>query len=91
MATETKVAPSVNPYTTPATPVSPAPAQAMPFQRSNYLWMIVGVVTILVGFLIMNMDKEPFGFGFMGLTLGPLVVVVGYIIEFYAILQKPKA
>ncbi|WP_420154283.1 DUF3098 domain-containing protein [Siphonobacter sp.] len=89
MATETKVAPSVNPYTTPATPVSPA--QAMPFHRSNYLWMIIGVVTILVGFLIMNMDKEPFGFGFMGLTLGPLVVVVGYIIEFYAILQKPKA
>ncbi len=65
--------------------------KAMPFQRSNYLWMIIGVVTILAGFLIMSLDKQEFGFGFLGLTLGPIVVVLGYIIEFYAILQKPKA
>ncbi|MBO9640019.1 DUF3098 domain-containing protein [Siphonobacter aquaeclarae] len=63
---------------------------AMPFQRSNYRWMILGIVVILLGFFIMSLDKEEFGFGFLGLTLGPIVVVAGYIIEFFALLQKPK-
>lgn len=62
----------------------------MPFQRSNYRWMILGIVVILLGFFIMSLDKEEFGFGFLGLTLGPIVVVAGYIIEFFALLQKPK-
>ncbi len=86
MATEFKTNPFAAPTNDPQ-----ANARAMPFHRNNYLWMIIGVVTILVGFLIMSMDKEEFGFGFLGLTLGPIIVVAGYIIEFYAILQKPKA
>ncbi len=88
MATEFKT--TVNPFAAPTNDPQ-ANAKAMPFQRGNYLWMIIGVVTILAGFLIMSMDKEEFGFGFLGLTLGPVIVVAGYIIEFYAILQKPKA
>lgn len=64
---------------------------AMPFDRTNYLIMIAGVVTIFLGFFIMSLDKEEFGFGFLGLTLGPIVVMAGFLVQFWAILRKPVA
>jgi len=60
------------------------------FLRINYILMITGVLVILLGFLIMSLDKEPHGFGFLGLTLGPIVVMSGFILEFFAVLYKPK-
>jgi hypothetical protein len=62
----------------------------LPFGKKNYQWMIIGVLTLVVGFVIMSLDTEQHGFGFLGLTLGPLVVMAGFIIEIYAILQKPS-
>jgi hypothetical protein len=62
----------------------------LPFGKKNYQWMIIGVVTLVLGFTIMSMDKAPFGFGFAGITLGPIVVMAGFIIEIFAILQKPS-
>ncbi len=61
----------------------------LPFGRRNYKLMIIGVLTLIVGFIIMSIDKEQHGFGFLGLTLGPVVVVAGFIIQFFAILLKP--
>jgi hypothetical protein len=52
--------------------------------------MLIGIAVILAGFLIMTLDSTEFGFGFLGLTLGPLVTVAGFIIEFWAILRKPR-
>ena len=62
----------------------------MPFGKKNYQWMIIGLITLVVGFVIMSIDKEPYGFGFLGLTLGPIVVMGGFIIEIYAILTKSE-
>jgi hypothetical protein len=61
----------------------------LPFGKKNYQWMIIGVVTLLLGFIIMSLDSTPHGFGFLGLTLGPIVVMAGFIMEIYAILHKP--
>jgi len=61
----------------------------LPFGKKNYQWMIIGVITLVVGLIIMSMDRQEFGFGFLGLTLGPIIVMAGFIIEIYAILQKP--
>lgn len=61
----------------------------MPFGKKNYQWMIIGVLTLAIGFIIMSLDQERHGFGFLGLTLGPIIVMAGFIIEIYAILQKP--
>ena len=61
------------------------------FGRMNYIIMIAGIVTLLIGFIIMSLDTEPYGFGFLGLTLGPIVVILGFIIEFFAIFHKPKS
>ena len=62
----------------------------MPFGKKNYTLMIIGVAIIIVGFTIMSLDSEPQGFGFLGLTLGPIVTVAGFLFEIYAILHKPE-
>lgn len=64
---------------------------AFPFSRSNYKLMLIGLAIILLGFFIMTLDKEEFGFGFLGLTLGPLVTLAGFAVEFWAILKKDNA
>lgn len=60
------------------------------FGKTNYMIMLAGIATLLVGFIIMTLDTEPYGFGFLGLTLGPIVVMAGFVIEFFAIFHKPK-
>ncbi len=60
------------------------------FSKANYLIMIAGIVILILGFAFMTLDNEPYGFGFMGLTLGPIVVMLGFVIEFVAIFYKPK-
>jgi uncharacterized membrane protein HdeD (DUF308 family) len=52
--------------------------------------MIIGIVTIIAGFFIMSMDNEKHGFGILGLTIGPVVVVAGFMLEIFAILHKPR-
>ena len=52
--------------------------------------MILGLILLVVGFVIMMLDKEPYGFGFMGITLGPIIVLAGFLLEIYAILYQPK-
>jgi hypothetical protein len=60
------------------------------FSKFNYMLMLIGLGTIVLGFFIMAIDTETHGFGFFGITLGPIIVVIGFIIEFFAILAKPK-
>lgn len=64
---------------------------ALPFSKSNFTFMIIGIVLILGGFVIMSMDSAEFGFGALGLTVGPLVVMSGFVVEFFAILRKPAS
>ena len=61
----------------------------LPFGKKNYQLMIIGVITLITGFVIMSMDGDDYGFGFLGLTLGPIVVMAGFIIEIWAILHNP--
>jgi hypothetical protein len=62
----------------------------MAFTRMNYTLMLIGIGVLLLGFFIMTQDKETYGFGFLGITLGPLIVVAGFIIQFFAIFHKPR-
>lgn len=61
---------------------------SLPFGKSNYTWMLIGLALIFGGFFIMTLDSEPFGFGFLGLTLGPVLAFLGFMVEFYAIMKK---
>ncbi len=60
------------------------------FSKENYMIMVLGVFVIALGFIIMMLDKEMYGFGFLGLTLGPLVALAGFGIQFWAIFYKKK-
>lgn len=60
------------------------------FGRKNYMIMLAGIVVIALGLIIMAMDNEQYGLGFMGITLGPIVLLVGFAIQFFAIFAKDK-
>ena len=62
----------------------------LPFGKKNYQLMIAGVLALVVGFVIMSLDNQQHGFGFLGLTLGPIVVMAGFIIQLFAILRRPS-
>ncbi len=54
--------------------------------------MFIGIGLIVLGFVVMGMDSEPHGNGVLGLTVGPLIILTGFVFEFYAIFAKsPKA
>lgn len=60
------------------------------FTKTNYILMIAGILVLILGFVLMSLDSEPYGFGTLGLTIGPMTVLSGFVIEFFAILHKPK-
>ena len=62
----------------------------LPFKKANYILMLAGIFILLLGFTLMSLDKEPHGFGVLGLTIGPVIVMIGFILEFVAILYHPK-
>ena len=61
---------------------------ALPFGKSNYTLMIAGLALIFLGYFVMTLDKEEFGFGFLGITLGPAMVFIGFLFQFYPIFKK---
>ncbi len=69
----------------------------MPFGRDNYLWVLIGIAFILIGFLLMigggSDNPDVFNeaiFSFRRLTLAPILVLIGFGVEFYAIMKRPK-
>jgi hypothetical protein len=62
----------------------------LPFTKKNYQIMIAGLITLITGFTIMSLDKEDYGFGFLGITLGPLIVMAGFVLEIFAILYRSE-
>ena len=71
----------------------------MLFERKNILWMGIGAVVILLGFFLMaggkSEDPNKFNYnevyGFTRVTLAPVLIVAGLMIEVYAILRKPDS
>lgn len=65
------------------------------FDRHKYMWLIIGLVVTALGFLLMigggSDDPAVFSediFSFRRLTLAPLLVLAGYVIQIYAIMKK---
>jgi hypothetical protein len=56
------------------------------FGKQNYMLMIAGILVIIAGFALMAGTEDIFNF--QKLTLAPILVLVGFIIEIYAIMKK---
>jgi hypothetical protein len=69
------------------------------FEKDNYLWMIIGGVLILAGILLMiggkSQDPNVFSkeevYSFRRITLAPILIIGGLVVEVYAIMKKGKS
>ncbi len=66
------------------------------FNKKNYTLLIIGLVFIVIGFLLMmgggSDDPAVFNeeiFNFRRITLAPVMILIGFVIEIYAIMRKP--
>ena len=67
------------------------------FSKENYKLLLIGIAFIVVGFLLMigggTDDPDIFSdkiFSFRRLTLAPILILIGYVIELFAIMKRPK-
>lgn len=104
MATVAKPQQSSNPAPRPVSQPRPTKT-AQPkreytllFDNMNYMWMVAGVALIFIGFMLMSGGKSPdphkFNYdeiySFRRITLAPIVVLLGFAVEVYAIMRKPR-
>ena len=69
------------------------------FGRENYIWMLVGLGIMALGFFLMagGKSKDPNVFNpddvysFRRITLAPILIIGGLLVEIFAIMRKPKA
>ena len=67
------------------------------FTKQNYILLLVGIALICVGLLLMigggSDDPTVFSdkiFDSQRLTLAPILIALGFIVEIFAIMHKPK-
>ena len=67
------------------------------FKKENYVFLIAGAVTVLIGFILMSGggsdDPNVFNpevFSFRRITLAPTVLLLGFAIVMVGIFRKPK-
>jgi hypothetical protein len=63
------------------------PDKPMAFQALNYKILGVGVLLIVIGFTIMRLENEVYGF--ISLYVSPVILMAGYITVAVAILKRP--
>ena len=80
-----------------ATPKKKEEEKNFVFNRENYILLLVGLGLMAIGFLLLigggSKDPEVFSdalFDFQRLTLAPILILAGLVVEFLAIMKRPK-
>jgi hypothetical protein len=68
------------------------------FAKDNLIWMLIGGIIIALGFFLMSGGKsvDPTVFdtkevyGTIRITVAPLLIILGLLVEIYAIFKKSK-
>jgi hypothetical protein len=83
--------------TTPSTVKNVSPNNIL-FTNENYKWMGIGLVILALGFFLMAGGKSSNPAVFkdediyspMRITVAPILIIAGLLVEIYAIMKKPK-
>ncbi len=68
------------------------------FSKENYIWMLAGLAVIALGFILMSggksadpkvFDKDSV-YSTTRITIAPLLIIIGFILEIVGIMKKPK-
>lgn len=94
MSTQKKV----TPHTSHKQVHQPEPENNILFTKENYKWMVIGLIVMAIGFFLMAGGKSPdpnvFNdseiYSFRRITLAPILIVGGLVIEIFAIIKKQK-
>lgn len=86
------------PTVTEAKKATVKPEQTFLFDRENYIWMFAGLALIFLGLFLMSGGKSAnpneFNYAeiysFRRITLAPVLMMIGFGVEVYAIMKKPK-
>jgi Protein of unknown function (DUF3098) len=68
------------------------------FGKDNFNWMLIGAAVLVLGFILMagGASKDPNVFdpnqvySPVRITVAPIIILLGFIIEIYAIFRRPK-
>ncbi len=68
------------------------------FTKENFKWMVIGLIIMALGFFLMaggkSSNPEVFDdssvYSPMRITVAPILIVAGLIVEIFAIMKKPK-
>ncbi len=67
------------------------------FHKENYKYLFLGLIFLALGFILMiggkSEDPNVFNeaiFSTRRLTIAPILLIIGFSIEFWAIMKKPK-
>lgn len=77
---------------------APSKLNAPLFGKENYRWMLIGIIVIALGLFLMagGKSKDPNVFdpkevySFTRITLAPILILGGFVIEIFAIFRKDK-
>jgi Protein of unknown function (DUF3098) len=79
-------------------PVHKGKKEGFAFGPENYKLMVIGLIVLFSGYLLMigggSDDPNVFNpeiFSFRRITLAPIVILIGFVIEIFAIMKKSKA
>ena len=71
--------------------------KVMPFGKQNYIIVLIGLALVILGFILMigggSTDPDVFNekmFDFQHITLAPILVLAGFVVEIVAIFWKRK-
>ncbi|MBR1774398.1 MAG: DUF3098 domain-containing protein [Bacteroidales bacterium] len=67
------------------------------FTKENYIWMAIGVVLLLLGYILLigggSKDPDTFNYSLFNarrLIISPILIIGGLVVEVYAIMKKGK-
>jgi hypothetical protein len=68
------------------------------FDKGNFMWMLLGLAVMAIGFILMaggksddpNVFNKNEVYGFRRITVAPIIILGGLVIEIIAIFRRPK-